>query len=166
MNSPSDILISVLPRHTESFLSGEKTVELRRRPINLVPKSRVWIYSKLPRGMVELLAVVDSVHQYPPRKIWNKFGHRTGLTHQEFKRYYEGVEVGCAILFSGVLALHPTLPLKRIRSTVASFLPPQFYRSLPPTSPELRLFLSAARGWRSRHVSGDVRGKRRRQMAG
>lgn len=144
MTRQNDILISVLPRHIEAFLRGEKTVELRRRPVNLSPKSRVWIYSKKPRGMVEVIGVVDSVHHCSPRKIWNKFGNRTGLERLEFDRYFKGVKIGCAIAFKRVLRLDPALHLNHIRATVGSFLPPQFFRSLSPASPELKLFLSAA----------------------
>jgi predicted transcriptional regulator len=143
MGSRSDILISVLPQYVERFLSGQKTVELRRRPIRIPPRTRVWIYSKKPRGMVELLGVVDSVHLYSPRTIWEKFGRQTGLARHDFNAYFEGVEKGCAIVFSEIVQLDPVLPLQRIRVKVGTFLPPQFFRILLSTSPELRLFRSA-----------------------
>jgi predicted transcriptional regulator len=145
MASRSDILISVLPQYIEGFLSGQKTVELRRRPVKVPPQSRVWIYSKKPRGMVELLALVDSVHVHSPRTIWDKFGHQTGLDRRQFNGYFQGVEKACAIVFSEIVPLDPVLPLQSIRVKVGSFLPPQFFRILRASSPELRLFRSAVR---------------------
>jgi len=143
MASRSDILISVLPRYIDRFLSGEKTVELRRRPVKIPPQSRVWIYSKQPRGMVELLGFVDSVHLSSPRTIWEKFGRLTGLARRDFDHYFDGVDRGCAIVFRKIVKLDPVLPLNGIRVKVGTFLPPQFFRVLSSTSPELKLFRSA-----------------------
>lgn len=145
MHKPSDILISVLPQYVERFLSGEKTVELRRRPINVAPQSRVWIYSKKPRGVVELLGVVASVHLHPPRTIWKKFGDRTGLRRCDFDEYFEGVQRGCAIEFSDIVPLSPALPMHQIRVKARTFLPPQFFRILASDCVELALFRSAAK---------------------
>ena len=152
MSEPTDILISVLPHYVERFLSGAKTVELRRRPIMVAPESRVWIYSKRPRGVVELLAVVASVHVNSPRTIWRKFGDRTGLLRCDFDKYFEGIKRGCAIEFSEVVPLNPVLPIQSIRVKVGRFLPPQFFRTLPSNCVELALFRSAAKA--GRHAQG------------
>jgi len=145
MASRSDILISVLPQYVDRFLSGQKTVELRRRPVRIPPQSRVWIYSKKPRGMVELLGFVDSVHLCSPRAIWEEFGRLTGLARRDFNNYFEGVERGCAIVFREIVKLDPALPLHRIQLKIGTFLPPQFFRVLPSEGPELRLFQSAVK---------------------
>ena len=68
MDSSGDILISVKPRHATSMMSGLKSVELRRRPINITPGTRVWIYSKLPQGQIQVLATVDKVVEDKPIK--------------------------------------------------------------------------------------------------
>ena len=50
----SDAIISIKPRHVDNILSGNKTVELRTRSINLPSGSRLWVYTTLPVGKVEM----------------------------------------------------------------------------------------------------------------
>jgi len=69
MPNKLDVLISVEERHADNMLSGAKSIELRRRPIRLPHGSRVWVYSKLPRGHVDILAIVDNVHEGKPADI-------------------------------------------------------------------------------------------------
>jgi predicted transcriptional regulator len=143
MSEGKDILISVEARHAANLLSGSKTVELRRRRIGVPPGSRVWIYSKLPKGCVEALGIVNQVVADVPRRIWRNYGHQTGISHAEFFAYFSGIHTGHALVFDRVEPLTPGISLERIRARFASFQPPQFFRHLPTESPELLLFRSA-----------------------
>ena len=80
MDSSGDILISVEPRHATSMMSGLKSVELRRRSINITPGTRVWIYSKLPQGQIQVLATVDKVVEDKPINIWKTYGARSAIS--------------------------------------------------------------------------------------
>ena len=142
MASPSDILISVHARHVQSMLKGEKTVELRRRVLRITPGTRVWIYSKVPRGIVEALAIVDHVVQAPPPLIWRKFGARSAVSRIEFNDYFSELDIGCAILFNEIQCLKKNISLAEIRQRCSSFQPPQFFKTLSDGSPELFLFKS------------------------
>jgi predicted transcriptional regulator len=141
---PEDVLISVEARHVKSILDGTKTVELRRRPIRLTRGARVWIYSKLPRGQIEVLGVVGETVARRPAEIWRQYGHQSGLSLQEFQRYFGDLESGNVIVFREIKHLRSILSLTALRGRLPGFHPPQFFRRLTD-GPELCFFRSAVR---------------------
>lgn len=143
MNKPDDILISVEERHASNMLDGSKSVELRRKPLNILPGTRVWVYSKLPRGQVQALAVVDEVVAAAPDKIWDSYGSQSAICKSEFDAYFADVEIGYAIVFQDVRPLAPILDLSSIREKIFNFHPPQFFKKLTDGSPELAFFQTA-----------------------
>lgn len=143
MDNPGDILISVEERHASNMLAGNKSVELRRKPLNIPSGTRVWIYSKLPRGQVQALAVVDEVVADTPKKIWNSYGAQSAISKSEFDAYFVDAETGYAIVFQEVRPLAPILNLSSIREKISHFHPPQFFKRLTNGSPELAFFHTA-----------------------
>lgn len=140
---PENVLISLEPRHVKNILEGTKTVELRRRRIPLNPGARVWIYSKVPRGQVEALGIVREVVERHPGQIWQQYGRGSGVSLEEFHRYFGDVELGHAIVFQEVQRLKPILSLNNLRRRVRGFHPPQFFKRLAADGPELSFFCSA-----------------------
>tara|TARA_R110000787_G_scaffold206032_3_gene316260 strand:- start:713 stop:1150 length:438 start_codon:yes stop_codon:yes gene_type:complete len=143
MADAADILISVDQRHVRNMLDGFKTVELRRRSLKLSSGSRVWIYSKVPRGRVEAMGIVDKVITGSPPDIWKKFKHRCGIAKKEFDTYYFNYEKCYVIVFKEIHTLENSIPLVDIRRTQSKFQPPQFFKRLHEGSPELQLFRTA-----------------------
>lgn len=141
-----DILISVDGRHASNMLSGEKSVELRRKPLNIPSGTRVWIYSKLPRGQIQALALVDEVVSGTPKEIWNLYGSQCAISEDEFHAYFENVKISYAIVFDEIKALAPVLSLASIREQVSHFQPPQFFKRLHADGPELAFFNTAVVG--------------------
>ena len=143
MDDAGDILISLEERHTANVLAGRKSVELRRKLLNIGANTRVWIYSKLPRGQIQALAVVDEVVADEPNKLWKRFGTQSAISKSEFDTYFLNVNVGCAIIFQDVIPLAPILYLSSIRTKFADFHPPQFFMRLEKDRPELSFFKTA-----------------------
>jgi predicted transcriptional regulator len=143
MAVPDNILMSVEERHTLNMLSGNKSVELRRKPLNISTGTRIWIYSKLPRGQVQALAIVDQVVADSPAHIWSLFGKRSAISKSEFDTYFKGATVGYAIEIQEVQPLAPILDLSSIRKKIANFHPPQFFKKLHQGGPELTFFQTA-----------------------
>lgn len=143
MNNPGDIIISVEERHASNMLAGKKSVELRRKPLNIAPGTRVWVYSKLPRGQIQALAVVDQVVADTPGEIWNSYGSESAISRNEFNTYFLDSRVGYAIIFKEVKPLAPILSLSSIREKISHFHPPQFFKRLTIDSPELAFFQTA-----------------------
>lgn len=143
MPESDNILISVDARHVTRILEGSKTVELRRRAIKLAQGSQLWIYSKVPKGYVEVLAIVDDVVAAAPDVIWHRYKSRSGITRAEFEKYFQDLDMGHAILFGNIRRLKPILSLDDIRERLLTFQPPQFYKRLKADSPELKFFKTA-----------------------
>lgn len=143
MASSGDVLISVEGRHAINMTRGKKTVEFRRRAIRVPPGCRVWIYSKIPHGSLEVFGIVSGTLEAPPGELWRLYGQQGAITRSEFESYFGGVGIGCAIQFQEIHCLRPALRLKDIRAKHASFHPPQFFKWLSANSPELAIFLSA-----------------------
>lgn len=143
MVESNDILISVRQTYVLSMLNGTKTAELRRKTFNILPETRVWIYSKLPRGHVEAMAIVDQVIAAPPHRLWRCYAGRIAISRSDFDAYLSGVDLGCAILFAEIRRLKAALSLSDIKDHSSSFHPPQFFTRLATDDPELALFRSA-----------------------
>lgn len=139
-----DILISLRPEHTRSILSGQKTIELRRRPLRVEPGTRVWIYTKQPRGCIEAVAVLGAVHEDTHDELWRRFGTQVAISRSAFDAYLAGTERGYALEFASVSPLSAAIDLKEIRSTVQCFHPPQFFKRLDPGGCVMALLLKRA----------------------
>lgn len=143
MSINNDILISVDERHARNLIAGTKTLELRRRRINVDCGDRVWIYSKVPKGSVEAIGYVSSILSANPTDIWAQYASESGLSSKEFFDYYSGVELGHAIIFSKVVPLKFGIGLSDIRQHHETFQPPQFFQKLSASSPVLQLLREA-----------------------
>ncbi len=135
----SDILISLAPAYTQAILNGRKTVELRRRRLCVRNGTRIWIYSKTPAARIEATAYVQEIHEADPEGLWSEFGDATGISRTEFDHYFSGCSRGCAVVLDSVSALVPSLDLPTMRSEVAGFHPPQFFKRLSAAEVEAML---------------------------
>lgn len=130
MSDCRDILISLAPAYTQAILDGRKTVELRRRRLRVGNGTRIWIYSKTPTARIEATACVQQIHEGDPEGLWSEFGDATGISRAEFDHYFSGCSRGCAVVLDSICALVPALDLSTMKSEVAGFHPPQFFKRL------------------------------------
>jgi predicted transcriptional regulator len=142
MPEAHDVLISLSSRHTDSILDGSKTVELRRRAVNVQKGGRVWIYTKVPRGSIEVYCTVNRVVAETPQKIWASLGSCVGLTKAEFDEYFFGLKIGYAIVLGERRLLPSPIGLVALKGRFKRFQPPQFVKYLVNDSPELDFLLS------------------------
>jgi len=103
----------------------------------------VWIYVKKPLGAVVGYARVIDCHSLSPSTLWKKFSGVSGLTHQEFFEYFQGVSKGFALGLADVQRLHAPVSLGSLRKAKAGFHPPQFFMHLPPESRVLQTLQKA-----------------------
>jgi len=135
-------LISVKPRFVQSILSGEKTVELRRRKMNLSAGSKLWIYTTLPKACVEVMATIDMIEFGTPDLIWEKYSNKICITKEEFDSYVIGCKQVSAISLELIEKINHPPDLSFLRSKVDNFHPPQFFKKLPDNSQLLGLLTS------------------------
>ena len=126
----SEIMISLKPCYVEKILSGDKTIELRSRKLNIQNGAMVWIYTTLPKGCIEAAATIEFIEYSCPTLIWEKYAKDIAITEGEFKKYVNGNDSVSAIKLINVMKVSAPLSLGLIRSWVENFHPPQFFSHL------------------------------------
>ena len=107
-------MISIKPRFASSILAGQKTVELRRRFMNLPKDSKLWIYSTLPVGAIVAFATLRETIRDTPAELWMKYNDRIGIPRCEFDAYFDGCGLGVALELCDVKTITP-VKLDKIR---------------------------------------------------
>lgn len=137
MNREENIMISLEPRHAENILNGNKSVELRRRPMNIEPGSTLWLYAKLPVASIVGKARIKNIYMASPMQLWYQFGHDVGISRKEFFNYFKGTKYGIALVLEEAVRLPVCLSLTTLRQITYRFHPPQFFIRLPHDNPIL-----------------------------
>ncbi len=122
-----EALISIKPKYVHRFLAGEKTVEIRRRRVNLSVGTRLWIYSTLPEGSISSAGVIKSIEVSDHEDIWNKYSQQMGITYEEFCNYVKGAPEVSAITIENLQRVSPAPTLEGLRKKIGKFYPPQFF---------------------------------------
>lgn len=126
-----DIVLSIRPRHAEKILSGNKTVELRRRFIDEVGAgSLALIYTTSPVQALTGAAEIQEVQKLPIRDLWQRHRVAACLPRGDFDAYFEGVDHGYAILLSRPKQLARPVALAELRERFG-FAPPQSFQYAP-----------------------------------
>jgi predicted transcriptional regulator len=120
----ADSIISIHPTYADAILSGEKTIELRRRVPELASGTLLWIYATRPTGAVVGVATIQDVARAHPTTIWKKHRKGTGVDHASFKAYFNGAQEAVAILLAAVRRVGP-ISVSQLREIRDSFHPPQ-----------------------------------------
>jgi predicted transcriptional regulator len=149
------ILLSVKPQYANMILNGSKSVELRRIKPKLIEKrSLVLIYASSPvKSMVGAFSV-DSVVEKPLDELWDIVKETSGVTYQEYKKYFSGVNKGVGIFINDYWKFTEPISLFSIKQKNKSFNPPQSFRYA--TEKDLFL-LDAEPEWG--HSNGKIVGK-------
>jgi predicted transcriptional regulator len=126
------LLVSLRPRYAALVLSGEKTVELRRRPPQVECGALVLIYESSPSRRLAGRARVESIDVGDPATIWERYGACTGISLEEFDLYFEGTCRAVAITICSAAPLVRPASLDELRRRWAGFSPPQSFRYLSP----------------------------------
>ena len=138
-----DALISIKPIYVEKLLSGEKAVEIRNRTVNLLPGSRLWIYSTLPKACLQAVALVRNVEIADPASIWREHGGWLGISETAYHGYVNGSTAVSAIIMKRIWELPHNLSLRILRSKVPGFHPPQFLKYLDESDPLLSVIVES-----------------------
>lgn len=127
-----DVVLSIRPRYSQKILTGEKTIELRRRfPVSAPRGTVAYIYSTSPvRAMVGKADIVDVVRLKIP-EIWKRFRDRAFIERKDFDAYFDGLEEGYALKFANAVPLPRQLDLAELRERFG-FEPPQSFLYAKP----------------------------------
>lgn len=135
-----DIVFSVKPEYSRKIVSGEKTVELRRRfPMSVPAGTTALIYETSPTRALSGIAEIGEVHQKTPLEIWKAFGARACIARKDFDAYFSGVDRAFAIELRRGRSLRRPLGLRELRDRF-SFEPPQSFLYATPKMQEALLY--------------------------
>lgn len=127
------LLVSLRPRFASLLLSGQKTVELRRRRPDVQCGALVLMYESSPNRRLVGRGRVAAIDLDEPGCIWMRHGANTGITRGEFEAYFEGTSRAVAITIRDALPLARPASLDELRRRWADFRPPQSFRYLSPS---------------------------------
>ena len=126
---PSDVIISIRPKFAEAILSGNKSVELRRRIQSLPLGTRMWIYATKPTGAVIGSAILCEVLQGSPLEIWGCVQSRAGVSEEEFAAYFDGTDSATGLVLKNVRRVK-AIGMDALRQIRPGFHPPQVITKL------------------------------------
>lgn len=122
-----DFVVSIKPEYATKIMSGEKTVELRRRfPYGTVTGARMYVYASAPIQAVVGFAVIKTVHRIPPEEIWERYSAVSFIKRDDFVAYYAGSEVGYVLVLDEVTGFAKPIPLITLKDRLG-FSPPQSF---------------------------------------
>lgn len=125
-----DILVSIRPTYASKILSGQKTVELRRKfPEVSAIGATALIYSTSPVQAIVGYARIKNVLRLPVEQIWLAYGEAACIERKDFDTYFEGQDYGFAILLENVRSLKRQLNAFDLKNEFG-FVPPQSFRYL------------------------------------
>lgn len=90
------VLMSIKPKYASRIMSGEKTVEFRKKCFkdNI---SRVYVYSSFPEKKIVGYFEVDKIVIDDPINLWIQFGKKGCIDKNRFYDYFKNHREGCAI---------------------------------------------------------------------
>lgn len=128
------LLLSLRPRFANAILSGGKTTEIRRRPVNAKPGTPIILYASAPTMAIVGTARLRAVHACDPDEAWQTHHRTFGLSRAEFDAYLNGSNWAYLLLLTQVGPLDTPLPLHHLRQD-GPFHPPQSFRYVAATDP-------------------------------
>lgn len=127
-----NVVLSINPEYANKILSGEKTVELRRRfPLNLPVNATAYIYATSPLKAMIGAAQILEVLKLPLEEIWSEYQKEVSIKRIQFDNYFSGLTEGYALLL-----VEPQYLIERFRlrdlQTDLNFRPPQSFLYAKP----------------------------------
>jgi predicted transcriptional regulator len=123
-----DFLVSIRPQYVAKILTGQKTVELRRRfPESVSVGAMAYIYSTSPVRAVVGCAKIKEVQRLTVADIWKEHGEAACISRRDFDNYFSGTKFGFAILLGAVKAMRSHLTACELAAQLG-IVPPQSYR--------------------------------------
>ena len=124
------LFLSIHPRFVEKILSGEKTIELRRRRPRSVAGDWIAIYATTPERRLRGIARITEVRVGGVRDMWAEARLQAGVTKSEYESYFSDCDRAVGIVLADPLSFAEPVSLERLRELWPNFQPPQGFRYL------------------------------------
>lgn len=122
-----DVIFSIKPEYSRKIVSGQKTIELRRRfPMSVRAGTVALIYETSPTRALSGIAEIGHIYKQTPAEAWTSYGKRACIRRVDFDSYFEGAENAFAIELRNARPLRRPIELDELRARF-SFKPPQSF---------------------------------------
>ncbi|WP_299933325.1 helix-turn-helix domain-containing protein [uncultured Pelagimonas sp.] len=122
-----DVVLSIRPQYSSKIMTGEKTVELRRRfPVSAPRGTVAYIYSTSPERAMVGVAEIVAVKKLAIDEIWQRYSNVAFIERPDFDKYFDGLEHGMVLEFSNVRPFEKPMSLTDLRERFG-FEPPQSF---------------------------------------
>ena len=122
-----DVVLSIRPQYSSRIMTGEKTVELRRRFPTSAPRGTIaYIYSTSPERAMVGHAEIVGVRRLAVEEIWRNYAEVACIEKADFDSYFEGLDQGYAVELANAHPFEPPLSLSFLREHL-KFEPPQSF---------------------------------------
>jgi predicted transcriptional regulator/DNA-binding XRE family transcriptional regulator len=122
-----DVVLSIRPQYSSKIMTGQKTVELRRRFPVAAPKGTIaYIYSTSPERAMVGVAEISAVKKLAVDDIWRSYSNVAFIERPDFDKYFDGLEYGMALEFTNVRPFDKPMSLTDLRKRFG-FEPPQSF---------------------------------------
>lgn len=131
------IILSVKPIWADKILSGEKTIELRRR---FMKPSRypitAFLYSSSPTKALVGVANIEGILIGPPEELRIRVQSGACVIEDQYRAYFEGADEAVALMLTAPIRLGRPISLAELRS-FSGFSPPMSWRRIKPAELDL-----------------------------
>ena len=117
------LLLAVKPAFARRLLSGEKTIEIRRKFHRRWQGARVAIYVSRPEKALIGEATIGNVTSASPAEVWDLHRDRIGCSREEFEAYTGTAEAVFAIELGNVTPYVTSMPLCQFEYLLEEELP-------------------------------------------
>lgn len=125
------VFLSVKPKYARAILSGDKTVEVRRRFPDLGEGTVIVIYASSPERQVLGSVILTSIERAPSEAVWDQYSDAIGIDRVALDEYLIDSASASLIRVSAPVRWPRPVPLHELRSAT-NVEPPQSYRYLSP----------------------------------
>ncbi|HEX4959477.1 MAG TPA: hypothetical protein VF173_01465 [Thermoanaerobaculia bacterium] len=133
---PPSLLLSVKPEFAERLLSGEKTIEVRKRFHPRWRGARIALYASSPERALVGEATIGDVSAASPSEIWERYGDRVGCSRNQLLAYAGEREEIFALQIGDVTPYASRMPLCQMEHLLEEGLkPPQSHCQLRQEHP-------------------------------
>lgn len=129
------ILMSIKPQFIEKIRRGDKKFEFRRVLPRHQEVDTIIVYASKPVGKVVGEMIIGDFLTYPTDELWERTKDESGLTCEEFFRYFRGKKNAHAIAIESYRDYDQPIPLDVL---LPGRVPPQSYCYLSDSEVTLR----------------------------
>lgn len=128
----SSLVMSIHPEHIDKILTGEKTVELRKRFSKKWEGKRINLYATSPFKALVGCARIKKVVHTTKESVWKFFEHLIGCTKNEYDEYTNDADHIYAILLDDISPFNTPIPIEQLSYLLGDnhIIPPQSYLKL------------------------------------